>query len=68
MAYLYPSALETEIYVSEAGNICIKQSNYPEDDILVVLNIHQAEWLYQNLSDLIVDAKDFGEGSNEIDS
>ena len=68
MAFQYPSAFETEIYVSEIGNVCILQKNYPEDDVLVILNIHQAEWLCKNFPALISEAKQHQGESNEADS
>lgn len=57
MSIEYPLAFRTQLYVSDTGNVCILQSDYPEDDVIVVLSIHQAEWLYKNLPDVLAEAK-----------
>jgi hypothetical protein len=53
MLFEYPAAYKTEIYISEAKNICIKQSNFPEEEVLVVLTLDQAQWLLSKLPTLI---------------
>ena len=36
------NALRTEFYISDAGYLCIKQYDYPENDITIILSREQA--------------------------
>jgi hypothetical protein len=53
MLFEYPAAYKTEIYISEAKNICIKQPNFLDEEMLVVLTLDQAQWLLSKLPTLI---------------
>lgn len=51
-------AYETEIYVSDGAYVCIKQSSYPDPDVIVLLSLEQAKKLLDALPDLIIDQEE----------
>jgi len=53
----FRAQLETEVFVSQAGYIVIRQNNWPDPEQRVLLSPNQANALLGNLDDLLVDAE-----------
>lgn len=46
-------ALRTEFYISDCGYFCIKQYDYPQDNVTIILSREQTLILKDNLDELL---------------
>jgi hypothetical protein len=56
--------LATEVYVSDMGNICIRQEDPMGEDAVVVLEPARVPQIIQWLEEALADAKELKEGNS----
>ena len=62
----YRASRETELYISEVGYVCIKQTDdFMEEDVLILLSPDQAEWLAKRLPKLAAEANEIFNGKDD---
>lgn len=57
----------TEVYVNESCGVCIKQFNYPEEDMFVYFSIEESERIIQAIREATEEAKQIRESEGEED-
>lgn len=63
---IYRAAHETELYISEVGYVCIKQTDhFMHEDALILLSPDQAEWLAKRLPKLAAEANEIFNGEGD---